>query len=321
MAYRFVVVAIHTGGRFGAETLTAVCAGWATLSGAGPVPSRVCVALQRPTQRSRRETQLQTQYGFGRQWFRVSCMGSTCEPRDLMRLPGPRSWRGMNHGPAHARARHLRTLFADVGPTSRAVLLSQGGDAAGCAFTAIPSSPEHGGASCGILKVLLLRKLRLPPQLARACGGLLDDFGDHRPACAQAGVLVRQEGLLERAAVRICKEARARMATNDVVYGIESRCARAQERSSPTVSVFGRAPKSRLMRRLLAQSDVTAVHARDPTARPASPLTRKHTPNVLGHSVGGFCANTRGPGFQFPASPAMVCFCKYASCSIFQFQP
>ena len=178
-----------------------------------------------------------------------------------------------------ARARHLGTLFADVGPTSRALLLSQGGDAAGCAFTAIPSSPEHGGASCGIPRVLLLRKLQLPPQLARACGGLLDDLGDHRPACAQAGVLVRRAGPLERAAVRICKEARARMATNDVALRDRiSMCqgAGAGSRSSPTVSVFGRAPKSRLMRRLLAQSDVTAVHARDPTARPASPLTRKH---------------------------------------------
>ena len=114
----------------------------------------------------------------------------------------------------HTRA--LETLFADLDPASRALLLSQGGEAAGCAFTATPSSPDTAVPDAEY-RVLLLRRLRLPLPLAPkhcACGGLLDDFGDHRSACAQVGALARRAGLLERAAARICKEAGARVATN-----------------------------------------------------------------------------------------------------------
>ena len=66
-------------------------------------------------------------------------------------------------------------------------------------------------------RVLLLRRLRLPLSLAPkhcACGGLPDELGDHRSACAQVGALARRAGLLERAAARICKGAGARVATN-----------------------------------------------------------------------------------------------------------
>ena len=115
---------------------------------------------------------------------------------------------------AHARA--LETLFADLDPASRALLLSQGGEAAGCAFTATPSSPDTAVPDAEY-RVLLLCRLRLPLPLAPkhcACGGLLDDLGDHRSACAQVGALARRAGPLERAAARICKEAGARVATN-----------------------------------------------------------------------------------------------------------
>ena len=42
----------------------------------------------------------------------------------------------------------------------------------------------------------------------------LDPFGDHRAACAQAGILRSRGGPLERAAARICREAGARVTTN-----------------------------------------------------------------------------------------------------------
>ena len=57
---------------------------------------------------------------------------------------------------------------------------------------------------------MLLRTLRLPLPLAPKCcpcGGRLDEYGDHRSAYAQVGVLARRAGLLERAATHICKEA------------------------------------------------------------------------------------------------------------------
>ena len=123
-------------------------------------------------------------------------------------------WQHAAGASLHTRA--LETFFADLAPASRALLLSQGGEAAGCAFTATPSSPDTAVPDAEY-RVLLLRRLRLPLPLAPkhcACGGLLDDLGDHRSACAQVGALARRAGLLERAAARICKEAGARVATN-----------------------------------------------------------------------------------------------------------
>ena len=106
-------------------------------------------------------------------------------------------WQHAAGASLHTRA--LETLFADLDPASRALLLSQGGEAAGCAFTATPSSPDTAVPDAEY-RVLLLRRLRLPLPLAPkhcACGGLLDDLGDHRSACAQIGALARRAGLLE----------------------------------------------------------------------------------------------------------------------------
>ena len=57
--------------------------------------------------------------------------------------------------------------------------------------------------------------MEIPPGPRRCrCGRNLDALGDHRAACANAGVL-RPRGIpLERAAARICREAGARVATN-----------------------------------------------------------------------------------------------------------
>ena len=67
------------------------------------------------------------------------------------------------------------------------------------------------------MRVVLLRRLRLPlPPAPRQfrCGGSLDPLGDHRPACPMAGVLGPRDARLERAATRICREGKARVATN-----------------------------------------------------------------------------------------------------------
>ena len=96
------------------------------------------------------------------------------------------------------------------------MLQSQSGPYASRTFTTIPfgldtTYPSH------LFRVLLLRRLRLPlPLSARICRRrrIVDPLGDHRAACAQAGVL-RGRGIpLERAAARVCREAGARVTTN-----------------------------------------------------------------------------------------------------------
>ena len=107
-------------------------------------------------------------------------------------------------------------LFHDIGATSRALLLSQAGDAASCAFTALPTSADTRVPDAEY-RVIHLRRLRLPLPLAPQrcpCGGRLDEYGDHRSACAQVGALARRAGPLGRAAARICKEAGARVASH-----------------------------------------------------------------------------------------------------------
>ena len=80
----------------------------------------------------------------------------------------------------------------------------------------LPTRPEyHMGDD--VFRVTLLRRLRLPlPPTARVCrcGGELDILGDHRAACATAGVLVRRAVPVERVVAQICREAGRRVATD-----------------------------------------------------------------------------------------------------------
>ena len=66
------------------------------------------------------------------------------------------------------------------------------------------------------MQLALRRRLRLPlPLAAPRCGGqgkpgcraLVDQFGDHRAACARSGLLARRAPILERAWVRVAREA------------------------------------------------------------------------------------------------------------------
>ena len=77
-----------------------------------------------------------------------------------------------------------------------------------CRITTIP--PQ-------LFRVTLLRRLRLPLHLtvrSCRCGLPLDEFGHHRAACAQAGVLSKRGWALENVVARICREAGGRVTTN-----------------------------------------------------------------------------------------------------------
>ena len=72
--------------------------------------------------------------------------------------------------------------------------------------------------------VLLQRRLALPLPFSNRtcrCGRPLDAFGHHRAACARCGVLGRRGFALESAAGRVCREAGARVATNQFVRDLD----------------------------------------------------------------------------------------------------
>ena len=101
-------------------------------------------------------------------------------------------------------------------PASQALLDSQSGPHASRAFTTIPFGPDT-TYQPHIFRIVLLRRLRLAlPLSARRCRcrRIFDPLGDHRSACAQAGVLRSRGVPLEKAAARVCREAGARVTTN-----------------------------------------------------------------------------------------------------------
>ena len=139
--------------------------------------------------------------------------------------PGPSSrndepagtLRGWQRGAAHAcDERALETHLADLSPASRALLLSQAGPHAARVFTVLPTS-DVVTVPDPHFRVLLLRRLRLPLPLgprACSCRGFLDEYGDHRAACSNSGVLASRALPLERAVARVCQEAGARVGRN-----------------------------------------------------------------------------------------------------------
>ena len=107
-------------------------------------------------------------------------------------------------------------LTQDVDNASRALLLSQSGTYASRHITVLPTVPEFRVPSAQY-RVFLLRRLRMVlPLSARRCScrRFLDPLGDHRAACARAGLLGPRGMQLERAAGRRCSEAGARVAWN-----------------------------------------------------------------------------------------------------------
>ena len=125
--------------------------------------------------------------------------------------------RGWQRRAAHAcDERAFETLFSSLSPAARALLLSQAGPHSSRALTVLPTHEDVTLPSAHF-RVLLLRRLRLPLPLAPracACRRPLDVLGDHRAACATAGVLASRAIPLERALARVCREAGARVARN-----------------------------------------------------------------------------------------------------------
>ena len=106
-----------------------------------------------------------------------------------------------------------RVLLPTLPPDHRALLRSQSGPHAGSWLAAIPGeaattlSPEA-------MQVALRRRLRLPLPIASGrcgpspgCGGPVDLLGDHALACPRTGLLARRAKVVERAWIRVAREA------------------------------------------------------------------------------------------------------------------
>ena len=117
-----------------------------------------------------------------------------------------------------SRIRHShfrdRVLLPSLPPSLRALLRSQAGAQAGAWLTAIPADVST-ALSPGSMQVALRRRMRLPLPIAPnrcggegpGCGGVADAFGDHALACPRAGLLARRAKVVERAWVRVAREA------------------------------------------------------------------------------------------------------------------
>ena len=100
-------------------------------------------------------------------------------------------------------------LLADLDPASRALLLSQAGDHAGCFFTVLPTAPKFNvpDPHFRVARVPLPFSKRVCP-----CRSALDVLGDH--------ALGPRSVPLERTAARICREAGARVAENVLLHDL-----------------------------------------------------------------------------------------------------
>ena len=118
-------------------------------------------------------------------------------PRTCARPPKPETTEPgeFAHGWQHLASSANETRYkedvvaAKLGRAHTALWKSQRGPCAGAHLTALPTQPETKYTPVQ-LRTLLLRRLRLPLQLAPRtckCGQLLDQLGDHRAACAVAG--------------------------------------------------------------------------------------------------------------------------------------
>ena len=99
-------------------------------------------------------------------------------------------------------------MHSRLGRAHQALLRSQSGCNAGAHLTALPLQKETKWEPAQ-LRVLLLRRLRLPLQLGPRtcrCGAKLDFFGDHRAACSNCGVLQTRAVPLEKMWRRVCRE-------------------------------------------------------------------------------------------------------------------
>ena len=148
-------------------------------------------------------------------------------PAPTLQEDGPSTFvRGWQGAAASAVARRqCEQLLSTLDPSSEALLRSQQGPFASRFLTTpVPTCPALSYPS-HLFRVLLLRRLRLPLPLSQRysrCRRPLDSLGDHRAACARAGVLQSRGCPLERAAARVCREAGARVTCNTISRSIVS---------------------------------------------------------------------------------------------------
>ena len=100
-----------------------------------------------------------------------------------------------------------RVFLPSLPLSSRALLRSQAGPHAGAWLTAIPCRHKR-------CKIASRRRLRLPLPFSSSrcgpnpgCGGAMDPYGDHALACPRKGLLARRAKVIERAWVRMAREA------------------------------------------------------------------------------------------------------------------
>ena len=104
--------------------------------------------------------------------------------------------RAEKRGAARVCDERFETHSADLSPAARV-------------FTVLPTS-DIVAVSDPHFRVLLLRRLRLPLPLgprACSCRSFLGEYGDHRAAFSNSGVLASRALPLERAVARVCLEA------------------------------------------------------------------------------------------------------------------
>ncbi|OLP88553.1 hypothetical protein AK812_SmicGene30090 [Symbiodinium microadriaticum] len=104
-------------------------------------------------------------------------------------------------------------LLPDMPPSSQALLRSQAGPQAGAWLAAIPTEPAT-TLPPAAMQIALRRRLRQPLPLHGAtcgpnpgCGAVVHSLGDHALACPRTGLLARRAELVERAWVRVAREA------------------------------------------------------------------------------------------------------------------
>ena len=102
-------------------------------------------------------------------------------------------------------------------------LRTQRGSLASTVFTTMPTN-RMTRIEAQHFRNLLCRRLRLPlPSSSRTCrcGRQLDQFGPHRAACSETGVLGKRGFPLECAAAQVCREAGARVTPNAFVRDLD----------------------------------------------------------------------------------------------------
>ena len=114
---------------------------------------------------------------------------------------------------AAVEKRALELFFSDLDPAFRALLLSQSGPGASCAMTVLPTGPDFAVPS-DEFRIMLLRRLRMPLPWHKSDAAVGGRWMIMETTGQRVGVLAHRAGPLERAAARVCREARARVAAS-----------------------------------------------------------------------------------------------------------